>query len=414
MSRADALKRMWVLMVTTFVDMMGFAIIFPLLPYYAEKLGASPLKIGALISIFFVAQLITAPFWGRLSDRIGRRPVIFSGLLITAVAFLVFELADSVWLLFAARFIQGAGGGKTGVLQAYVTDTSRREDRAEALGWLSAATSAGVMIGPVIGSLASQSAIVRPGYIASTLCLVALAFAWRWLPESKGKATDAGDPFGQHPAKGAIWSITREILARPHRGIGSLVWIYAFGMMAFMAMNAILVLYFERRFGITEREIGWFFLYVATISLVMRALLLGPLVRRFGEIWVLRAGTVCMVAGFFTIPLARSIWELGLAALFIPAGTALLFPATTSLVSAKAGKEQTGVVLGVHQGFGGVSRMTGPMWAGWMFQSLGIRTPFWAAGALMAAVSLFALTVVRNEPPPESEEGPEIEPVPQA
>ena len=412
MTRGDSLKRMWVLMVTAFVDMMGFAIIFPLLPYYAEKLGADPLKIGALVSVFFLAQLLTAPFWGKMSDRVGRRPVIFAGLLITAVAFTVFELADSVWLLFTARFIQGAGGGKTGVLQAYVSDNAKPADRAEALGWLSAATSAGVMIGPVIGSMASQSVIFRPGYIASTLCLVALAFAWRWLPESKGKAADAGDPFGQHPKKGAIWRITRQIITRPHRGIGSLVWIYAFGMMAFMAMNAVLVLYFERRFGITEKEIGWFFLWVAAISLVMRAVLLGPLVRRYGEIFVLRAGTVCMVLGFATIPLARSIIELGLAAMFIPAGTALLFPATTSLVSAKAGKDQTGVVLGVHQGFGGVSRMTGPLWSGWMFQALGIRTPFWAAGALMAVVSLFALSVDGTKAHPE--EGPEIEPVPQA
>ena len=403
MSRGASLKRMWVLMVTAFVDMMGFAIIFPLMPYYAEKLGANPLKVTALVSIFFLAQLMTAPFWGKLSDRLGRRPVIFAGLVITAVAFIVFELADQVWLLFAARFIQGAGGGKTGVLQAYVSDTARPEDRAEALGWLSAATSAGVMIGPVIGSLASGSVLFRPGFIASFLCFVALAFSWRWLPESKGKASDAGDPFGQEPRKGLIWGIVRQVLTRPHRGIGALIWIYAFGMMAFMAMNAVLVLYFERRFGITEKQIGWFFLYVATISLVMRAALLGPLVRRFGELAVLRMGTVCMVLGFVSIPLARSIPELALAAMFIPAGTALLFPATTSLVSGRAGREQTGVVLGVHQGFGGVSRMVGPLWSGWMFQSLGIRTPFWAAGALMAAVSLFALGVAKSAREPDED-----------
>ena len=412
MSRWEAVKPMWVLMVTAFVDMMGFAIIFPLLPYYAEKLGADAFKVGALISMFFLAQLITAPFWGRLSDRVGRRPVIFAGLVITAVAFVVFELADSVWLLFASRFIQGAGGGKTGVLQAYVSDTAEPQNRAEALGWLSAATSAGVMIGPVIGSMAAGATIVRPGFIASGLCMVALAFSWRWLPESKGSSADAGDPFGQHPRKGVICSTMRQILTRPHRGIGSLVWIYALGMMAFMAMNAVLVLYLERRFGITEKNIGWFFLYVASVSLVMRALLLGPLVRRFGETMVLRAGTVCMVLGFASIPAARSIWEIALAALFIPAGTALLFPATTSLVSAKARREETGVVLGVHQGFGGVSRMVGPLWSGAMFQNLGIRTPFWAAAALMSVVSIFALTVHGTEREPE--EGPEVEPVVQA
>ncbi len=430
MSRWESLKRLGALMVTAFVDMMGFAIIFPLLPFYAEKLGADAFKIGALVSVFFVAQLVTAPLWGKLSDRLGRRPVILSGLLIAAISFVVFELADAVWLLFVSRFVQGAGGGKTGVLQAYVSDMSRQENRAEALGWLSAATSAGVMIGPVIGSATSANELLRPGFIAAGLCLVSLVFTWVWLPESFRRAPDdepdgagpeAGPPEAEPPESGfrevnsdtepprggAVWGLVRQILAHPQTGIGPMVWIYATGMMAFMAMNAVMVLYLEHRFGITEKTVGVFFLYVASVSLVMRAFFLGPLVRRFGEVRVLKMGALCVALGMVAIPLARSLVELAAAVVLIPGGTALLFPATTSLVSARAPKGWTGTVLGVHQGFGGVARMTGPLWSGAVYESLGMRMPFFFAAALMAAATVFSLSVKNNGPGDRTEPGVE-------
>ncbi|MDH3744702.1 MAG: MFS transporter [Acidobacteriota bacterium] len=401
MSRWDSFKRLSTLMVTAFVDMMGFAIIFPLLPFYAEKLGADAFKVGALVSVFFLAQLLSAPLWGKLSDRFGRRPVILSGLVVAAVAFVVFELADAVWLLFLSRFIQGAGGGKTGVLQAYVSDMSLKENRAEALGWLSAATSAGVMIGPVIGSATSANELFRPGFIAAGLCLVSLVFTWIWLPESFRPAPtvepsdavpEAGPEIGP-PQGPVVWGLVAQVMRHPKTGIGPMVWIYASGMMAFMAMNAILVLYLEHRFEITEKTVGFFFFYVASVSLVMRAFLLGPLVRRFGEVRVLKMGALCVTVGLLAIPTARSIGELALAVVLIPAGTALLFPATTSLVSARAPAGSTGTVLGVHQGFGGVARMTGPLWSGAAYQSLGTRAPFWMAAVLMAAATVFSLSV---------------------
>ena len=140
-------------MVTAFVDMLGLIIIYPLLPFYATRLGANAATVGALVAAFSVAQLVSAPAWGWMSDRYGRRPAILVGLIVSAVAYVIFAFADSLWLLFLSRVIQGLGGGTIGVVQAYVTDITGGKDRAKALGWLSAVTSLGAVVGPALGSL---------------------------------------------------------------------------------------------------------------------------------------------------------------------------------------------------------------------------------------------------------------------
>jgi MFS family permease len=152
-----------------FVDMMGFTMVLPLLPFYALRLHATPETYGWMIASFSITQLVAAPIWGRVSDRYGRRPALLIGLTASALAFLVFGLATSLWLLFLSRIVQGAGGGTTGVVQAYVSDTVERKDRARALGWLSAATNAGVSIGPAIGSLATHISRAAPGFFAAGL-----------------------------------------------------------------------------------------------------------------------------------------------------------------------------------------------------------------------------------------------------
>jgi MFS family permease len=154
-SRAK-LRRLAVLIAVNVVDMIGFMVVLPLLPFYAQELQASPEIIGALIASFSIAQLLAAPVWGRVSDRYGRRPALLIGLTASALAYVVFGLADSLWLLFLSRVVQGAGGGTTGVAQAYVADTMEPADRARALGWLSAATAVGVTLGPALGSLAAH------------------------------------------------------------------------------------------------------------------------------------------------------------------------------------------------------------------------------------------------------------------
>lgn len=390
----EFVSRLWVLMLTVFVDMIGFLIVLPLLPFYAEKLGGDPTMVGVLIAAFAFGQVAAAPLWGRLSDRYGRRPMILGGLLIAAAAYVIFESASAVWLLFVSRLVQGGGAGTVGVVQAYLSDSVPRADRAKALGWLTVATSAGVMVGPAIGSLAKSLGWIGPGYLAAGLCVLNFLFGLIWLPEP---LTRRGREAGRKAVRGATRAAMRDVATRPTGPVGALVWIYSFGMMAFMAMNGVIALYLERVFAVTESTIGWFYTYVGGVSLLMRALILGPVVKRLGEVGTLRLGLLSIAAGLVSFTLAGDFVQLGLAALFVPVGTALLFPATTSMVSHRAPEGQTGLMLGVQQSFGGVARMIGPLWAGAAFQYLGIRSPFYLAAGLVLAVWLFSRVVRKGE-----------------
>lgn len=386
--------RLWVIMTTSFVDMAGFLIVLPLLPFYAQRFGASPSVVGYLVGAFAFAQLVTAPLWGRVSDRFGRRPVILGGIVASAAAFTLFALADSVWVLFVSRLVQGAAGGTIGVVQAYVTDRAGDDEGAKALGWVTAATSAGVMLGPALGSLAFQFGQSAPGFIAAGLCGLNFAFAWRWLPEPERE--DDGHPAEGEPGapqRVAIWRALADVLAHPAGPVASLVWIYAIAMMAFMSMNGVLALYLDAVFGITEETIGYFYVFVGAVSLVMRAAALGPIVDRLGVVRTMRLGTLCLALGLAAIPLPRSIWSFGLAVMLTPIGTALLFPAVTSLVSRRARRRETGQTLGVQQTFGGIARGVGPAWAGLLFQHVGIASPFFVAAALVGLVGLLALRI---------------------
>jgi multidrug resistance protein len=248
-------RRLAVLIGVNFVDMIGFMIVLPLLPFYALKLNASPIIVGQLIASYSIAQLIAAPLWGRVSDRYGRRPALLIGLSASAIAYVVFGLADSVWLLLLSRIVQGAGGGTTGVAQAYVADTVAPADRARALGWLSAATSAGVMVGPAIGSSAAHFGQAAPGMIAAALCLTNVIFAWKWLPESRKESVG-----GAGRVMRPLWYPAWMALRHPGSPIGRLLWIYGVGMIAFSSNTSIMALYLGAEFGIDEKTIGYVFL----------------------------------------------------------------------------------------------------------------------------------------------------------
>jgi MFS family permease len=393
-------RQIWILMATAFVDMIGFTMVQPLLPFYATELGARPWLVGVLMAAYAFAQLATAPLWGRMSDRYGRRPMILAGLLTSGVAFALFGLAGTLWALLVFRLVQGAAGGTTSVVQAYVADSVGPEERAKGLGWLTAATSAGVMIGPAIGSLASTFGQEAPGFIAAGLCLLNFLFASRWLPEPPRNKEESANPKRLRRA-------LLDVLRHPSGPVASLIWIYAMGMMAFMAMTSILPLYLAAAFGVTKQNIGWFFVYVGAVGVIMRAVLLGPAVRRFGEVGVVRLGALSLVVGLASVPLpaqtdlpyAGRVALLTLVALFVPVGTALLFPSTTALVSRRTARAETGQTLGVQQAFGGVSRLTAPIWAGLVFQA-GIEYPFWVAAALMLGVSSLTLRLRPQEPEP--------------
>ncbi len=397
-----SLKRLWVLMVTAFVDMVGFALVLPLLPLYAKDFGARPTTIGFLLASFAFAQLVTAPLWGRLSDRIGRRPVIVGGQVLNAVAFLFFAASDSVWLLLFSRLAQGAGSGTIAANQAYVADAVRPEERAKALGWITAATSAGVMLGPAMGSasLSWTGSTAAPGLIAAALCTLNILFAWRWLPESTSDESRAASRERRPLGRAVV-----EVLRHPARPVHALIWIYASGMLAFMGVTSIMSLYLSDRFGVTKESIGAFYAVIGFFSFVMRGFLLGPLVHRFGEVRVMRLGIAALAAGMLTAPFATGPWLFLMVLLLMPVGTALLFPATTSLISRFAPHGEGGQIHGVQQAFGGSSRLLAPICAGLVYElrppaaaaAFGGAGPFWLSAAAVTLTAFLAMRLRSSE-----------------
>ncbi|MGH2628591.1 MAG: MFS transporter, partial [Anaerolineales bacterium] len=250
------------------------------------------------------------------------------------------------------------------------------------------------MLGAAAGSLSRNLGPHAPGFVAAGLCLANVAAGWFWLAEPPPHEEPAGAP-----APAARRSVRRsilEVLRHPLAPVSSLVWIYAVGMMAFFAMNSIFGLYLGNRFGVTENTIGYFFVYIGGLNVVIRAFLLGPAVRRFGEVGALRLGALTLIVGLLVLPLVATLPLLAIAIVFVPVGTALLFPATTALVSRLVPRREVGQALGVQQSFGGVSRMVGPLMAGLAYE-LGPRYSFWLAAALMAGVSVLTRQV-REEP----------------
>jgi MFS family permease len=369
-------------MATGCMDMMGLLMVLPLVPFYAKRMGASDTMVGVLAGSHAFAMLITAPLWGRLSDRWGRRPAILLGIAAAGVAFLVFAVTDNLWVLLLSRLVQGAGAGTIGVVQAYISDTVEPSQRAKALGWFTAATSAGVMVGPLIGSLASRLGPHAPGFIAAGLALLNVSAAFWLLPEPPRSASHSVRRQLRH----AIVDVFRHPLTPAHR----MIWIYTAGMMAFMAMNGVLALFLQRRFAVTTGTIGYFYFYVGGIGLLMRGGVLGRLVDRLGDVRVLRLGALSVALGQLLMPFARSVPVLAVVMALVPIGTAMLFPATTAQVSRHAPAGHVGEFMGLQQALGGVSRVLGPVWAGAVFQYLGVPWPFWIAAILMASAGALA------------------------
>jgi MFS family permease len=393
-SSRDQFKSLIVLIAVATVDMVGGAMVFPLIPFYALRLHASATTIGMIIASFFVAQLISAPLWGRVSDHYGRRPALLIGLSASCAAFLVFGFANAIWLLFVCRIVQGLGGGTTGVLQAYVSDTVPPEDRARSLGWLSAGTNVGTMLGPVIGSFATYSGQQWPGILAASLCFTNALFAWKWLPESRPKHAGGGV---RKPVWQGVWSVLRN----PTGSIQRLTLIYAVAMLAFSCLSSVLALYLSAEFAITEKTIGYVFLYVGIFSVLMRSALIGPIVDRIGELWSIRAGAGILILGLLAYPLAPNLWSLAFVVPLVPIGTSLLFPATTAMMSRHSAKSELGLTMGIAQTFAGVSRVVAPILSTSLFQKVSHGMPFYFAATFVGLVSLLAFQVDRR-PAPEA------------
>src|SRR6266849_5962810 len=268
-------------------------------PLYVKTLGGNGVDflglhfgigiiIGFIVASFTVAQLLSAPMWGRFSDRVGRRPTLLIALGAAGIAYLIFGFAHSLLLLFLSRIVQGAGGGTVGVIQAYVADSTDPKDRARALGWLSATTNLGVALGPVLGSFAIalgkrdiipgshtlQVGHAAPGIMAAGLCALNIIFVVRYLKESRD--------LSEQPPAGEIRRSSSQailrVISHAREPASRLIWIYAISIGAFQGSFSVLALFLNARFQVTEQTIGYFFMYVGSISVFARVLLLGRMV----------------------------------------------------------------------------------------------------------------------------------------
>lgn len=373
-----------VLMVVAFVDTVGLGMILPILPFLARDLGANALTVGALFSAFSVAQLLSAPLWGRLSDQRGRRPAIITGLLISAVGYVVFAYAGTVGVLMFSRVVAGLGGGTIGVVQAYVADASRAEDRAKTLGWLTAVTSFGWTIGPAAGALLDQMGGHRaPGFASMGLCLLVSAFAWRYLVESheirSSRASLAAVQAPPRTGLEAIWGV----ISRPAEPSTRLIWVYALAIGAFYGTGPVMPLLLADRIGMTEKTWGYFIMYVAGMGVLIRTAILGRMVDWLGEARLSRVGMISLATGLSLLAVASNYPVLMTSLTLMPLGTAFIFPCVTGLLSRVVQSNERGLYMGVQQTFGGLSRVAFPVGVGLLMDHGGRAAPFWVAGTLV-------------------------------
>jgi MFS family permease len=418
-------RKLWILMVTAFIDMVGLLMVIPLLPFYAKSLGQGGLVVGLLVSSFAVAQLLTAPIWGRMSDAYGRRPALLVGLTASAIAYVVFgfalSLPHALFFLFLSRIVQGAGGGTVSVIQAYVADATRPEERAKALGWLSAATNAGVAIGPVLGSLTHAWGPKGPGLFAAALCVINIAFAWRFLHESRDMS-EAAESKADTTQRARSRDAILHVVTHSKEPASRLIWIYAIAMGAFQGVTSMLALYLSQRFGVTATTIGFFFAYTGVISVLTRALILGRMVDRFGEARLSRFGSVLLAIGIASLAFIRPLADparvaamlggvlppsavallpylpLALAVALMPLGTAFTFPCVTSLLSRVISSRERGLYMGVQQTFGGLARVIFPVLFGFLFDRY-LPLPFLLSAGMVVFTIYLGLGMERQAAP---------------
>ncbi|HJP85057.1 MAG TPA: MFS transporter [Gemmatimonadaceae bacterium] len=387
--------KLTVLMITAFVDMLGLAMIIPLLPFYATKMGASATVVGVLIAAFSIAQLASAPLWGRVSDRYGRRPALLAGLLISAVAYVIFAYASTLWLLLLSRTIQGFGGGTIGVVQAYVADASDPNDRAKSLGWLSAATSLGAVVGPAIGSVLIHWGRHAPGIASAMFCVLVSVFAGIYLRESLDDSLTTMERQVPHQtSSSAVWSV----ISRPKEPAQRLIWIYTIGIGAFYGTAPTLPLILANRLPITEANVGFFVMYLGGMGVVVRAGILGKMIEWLGEARLTRLGLLLLAAGLALISAVHSYLTLALALTLMPLGTAFVFPCVTAMLSRVVPKRHRGLYMGVQHTFGGVSRVVFPLAAGIAMDHLGLGFPFVVAGILVLSTLLLTTSMEQYAP----------------
>jgi predicted MFS family arabinose efflux permease len=380
-------RSLWILILVVFVDLLGFGMVIPVMPRYAAELGADPAWIGLLLTGYSAMQFVFAPVWGRLSDRLGRRPVLLVSIAMTAVGFTAYALAPNFYWLLASRLFAGAATANLAIARAYVADVTTPETRAKGMGMIGASFGVGFIIGPAVASWLSHYSLAAPGYAAAALSLVNGVAAFFILPEPERRGQAA-----ERPRFAAI----AEALARPT--IRALLLASFLAILAFSALEATFSLFAKDAYHLDQQHVGFVFAYIGVVAVVVQGGLIGPLTRRFGERRLLITGLVLQAVTFAALPFASTMG--GMLAVLAPmsVGSALTNPTIASLLSRQAAREDQGGTLGVGESASALGRIIGPEAGTYSYANVSHATPYLGGGALMALAAVVAFTL-RSAPP---------------
>ena len=380
---------LFVLFLTVFIDLIGFGIVIPILPLYAEHFHASPVTIGWLTGIYSGMQIIFTPILGKLSDRFGRRPVLFVSIVGTAIGFALMGMAHSLTLLFVARILAGITGGNIAIPQAYIADVTAPEKRSRAMGMIGAAFGLGFTFGPLIGGVMSRISYSAPFFFSAGLAVVNAALVYLILPESLSR---------EHRAQPHENASIAEVF-RHGRGamFAIVVATYFFLIAGFSIMTTLFALFTEKRFGYDAQANGYLFGFVGIVSVIVQGGLIGRLIKTFGEVALARTGMILTTVSLAFLPASGSLFVLLLVSAGLAAGSGFASPPLSGLASQMIEPSWQGRALGVLQSAGSTGRLLGPLLGGWLLmfdvtKPIGRYgyTPFLAGAVLCFIGAIFA------------------------
>lgn len=370
-----------VILFTVFVDLIGFGVIVPLIPFYNESLGGGPAILGLLVATFFLMQFLFSPVLGRLSDRVGRRPVILGTLLMTIAGHLILAGANALVLLFVARILAGSASGNLSVVRAYIADRTRPEERARGMGLIGAAFGVGFAVGPVIGGALEPFGLAIPALAAATLAAANFVLAFAYLPESLA-------PEVRGAASGQRRAGMMEALRRPT--IRALVLTFFVVSFAFSTVPVAFPSLGIDVFGMGPQQLALIFILIGSINFLVGSAA-GQLARRAGEERLVAFGTLAMGVAMALTPLIRDLAAYVLLVGLFATGVAITLPLIPSLVSKRIAPHEQGSILGSAQAIGSLGTVPGPLIAGFLYEQFSPAAPFLLSAAIMGLG--FAMTV---------------------
>jgi DHA1 family tetracycline resistance protein-like MFS transporter len=386
-------KRFFSIILIVFIDLLGFSLILPLLPYYAKTFNANQTVTGLLIASYAVMQLIGAPLLGRLSDRFGRRPVLLLSMFGTFIGFLLLGFANALWMLFASRILDGLTGGNLSVAQAYLSDVTDEKSRSKGLGMIGAAFGLGFIIGPVTGGLLSQWGYAVPAFAAAAISLINLVLIYTWLPESLIE-----EKRSQMTEKRPAITLNALMVAFQRPFTGSILITRFFFGLAFAIFQTIFSLYALAKFNLSARDTGFVLTYVGVLSVIVQGFLVGRLSSRFREDVLITVSVVLMGISLFAWALAPSVLWLYIIMTPTALSGGLLNTLLSSTLTKAVARQEIGGILGLSAAVESSTRIISPILGGILLQQIGTWAPGAFGAVVMVGVSIYVFIKIYDHP----------------